>query len=131
MIAPYKDAEKILQELSDTAEQEKRKLDAKIAEIYGEPDRQYNQKDGQGAIHRREDGILVLNERYYDMKPVCVSNREMEFLSLIYGKKEGYQRMEPKWFRNTVTFQVSGDYALFSIRSPEWEEKSSLSDTDL
>ena len=22
--------------------------------------------------------------------------------------------MEPKWFRNTVTFQVSGDYALFS-----------------
>ena len=50
MIVPYKDAEKILQELSETAEQEKRKsLMRKIAEIYGEPDGQYDPKNRAGG----------------------------------------------------------------------------------
>ena len=38
-------------------------------------------KIGQGAIHKREDGILVLKERYYDPQMgVCTEPREMEYL---------------------------------------------------
>ena len=83
VIVPYKDAGKILQELSDTAEQEKRKrLMRKLQRYTVNLTDSTIRKMGQGAIYRREDGILVLNERYYDINTgVCTEPREMEFLS--------------------------------------------------
>lgn len=83
VIVPYKDAGKILQELSDTAEQEKRKrLMRKLQRYTVNLTDSTIRKMGQGAIYRREDGILVLNERYYDINTgVRTEPREMEFLS--------------------------------------------------
>ena len=82
VIVPYKDAEKILQELSETAEQEKRKrLMRKLQRYTVNLTDSMIRKMGQGAIYKREDGILVLKERYYDPKMgVCTEPREMEYL---------------------------------------------------
>ena len=82
MIVPYKDAEKILQELSETAEQEKRKrLMRKLQRYTVNLTDSMIRKMGQGAIYKREDGILVLKERYYDPKMgVCTEPREMAYL---------------------------------------------------
>ena len=82
VIVPYKDAEKILQELSETAEQEKRKsLMRKLQRYTVNLTDSTIRKIGQGAIHKREDGILVLKERYYDPQMgVCTEPREMEYL---------------------------------------------------
>ena len=82
VVVPYKDAGIILQELSETADQEKRKsLMRKLQRYTVNLTDSKIQKIGQGAIHKREDGILVLKERYYDPQMgVCTEPREMEYL---------------------------------------------------
>ncbi len=82
VVVPYKDAGIILQELPETADQEKRKsLMRKLQRYTVNLTDSTIRKIGQGAIHKREDGILVLKERYYDPQMgVCTEPREMEYL---------------------------------------------------